>query len=70
MHMTPTRDLKHLADRLGTDDPNFAEQTALRTFTTYAPHERQDIIEKTEAAISQEDDGTSLRQKSQLMDFQ
>lgn len=60
--------IKHLEDRLGTNDPFTLDQVALRNFTAYDPIARQEIIETTDAAISA-DDGVSLRQKSQLLAF-
>jgi hypothetical protein len=61
--------IKALGERLGTDDDAFAlDQSALRTFTTYSAPDRITIIELTDKAIS-DDDGASLRQKGQLLEF-
>jgi hypothetical protein len=51
----------------GTTDSTIRDQVALKVFTTKSWHEREDIIQKTDAAIA--DDSSSLRQKSSLMNF-
>lgn len=68
MSHDPHEHLAYLAKVFGTDDPFTRDQLSLQQFTRYNWHERQDIIEKTSAAIGAED-GASLRKKSQLADF-
>ena len=58
---------KKLAERFGTDDPKMLDDIAAGVFATYAPFDRNDVINKTEEALGNDD--VSLRQRAQLLDF-
>jgi hypothetical protein len=65
MSHDPHEYLKYLQKTFGTDDPHIRDQVALQQFSIRNWSEREDIIQKTDAAISADD--SSLRQKSSLM---
>jgi hypothetical protein len=59
--------LQHLQQHLSTDDPEQRDQRALQFFTRHSPAERNEIIARTDSAVTEVD--SSLRQRSQLMQF-
>jgi hypothetical protein len=59
--------LRHLSDRLNVTDPDALDDAALATFVRYSPHDRQSILDQTEAAIGEE--SGSMRQRAGLHQF-
>jgi hypothetical protein len=59
--------LKHLADYVGTDDPDQVEHLAGTEFALYKPNERVKILQDYARAF--DSDRESLRQKSELLRF-
>jgi hypothetical protein len=64
----PHENLRHLEKMFGTSDSTIRDAVALQQFTLKNWYERQDIISRTDQAISA-DDSASLRQRAGLMQF-